>query len=506
MKHVASDTADRARDLRDAQALIKMAASLGRLGAWCVDLPTLELSWSDEVRAIHEVPPGCQPTLDDVLNFYVPQDRRVLQEAFVACVEQGKPYDLELRLVAAGGREVWVRTIAELQRREDGRPLRVHGACQDISQQKAAAEQTRLLAERLTMTLESLTDAFFTVDREWRFTYLNAEAERLLRRPKEELLGRVGWDCFPEVVGTVFEQLYRRAMATGTKVEVDAPYPPLDAWLQMRAYPSNQGLAVSLSDVTEKILAQDEVLRLNADLEDRVRARTAELEAANHDLEAFACSVAHDLRAPMTAIDAFAHVLEATEGPRLTPQGLGHVKRIRAAANQLNAMTSSMLDLARLSQTSLKREPLDLEPLAHDIIATLAQHEPARRVAFQATGDLCVHADPTLIKQVLVNLLGNAWKFTGRTTEARIALAVERDARGEAVYVVKDNGAGFDMRHADQLFAPFRRLHSQHEFEGTGIGLATVQRIIARHDGRIWADGTVGGGASFRFTLGGQQG
>src|SRR4051794_39029421 len=192
MKHVASDTADPARDLRDAQALIKMAASLGRLGAWCVDLPTLELSWSDEVRAIHEMPPGCQPTLDDVLNSYVPQDRRVLQEAFVACVEHGTPYDLELRLVTAGGREVWVRTIAELQRREDGRPLRVHGACQGISQQKAAAEQPRLLAERLTMTLESLTDAFFTVDREWRFTYLNAEAERLLRRPKEELLGRIG--------------------------------------------------------------------------------------------------------------------------------------------------------------------------------------------------------------------------------------------------------------------------------------------------------------------------
>ena len=506
MKYVASVPADSARDLRDARALIRMAASLGRLGAWCVDLPTLELSWSDDVRAIHEVPAGVQPTIDQALNFFVPQDRQVLQDAFIACVEHGTPYDLELRLVTALGREVWVRTIAELQRGEDGRAVRIHGVCQDISQQKAAAEQARQLAERLTMTLESLTDAFFTVDREWRFTYLNAEAERLLRRPKEELLGRVGWDCFPEVVGTVFEQLYRRAMATGLKVEVDAPYPPLGVWLQMRAYPSSQGLAVSLSDVTEKILAQDEVLRLNADLEDRVRARTAELEAANRDLEAFAASVAHDLRAPMTAIDAFAHVLESTEGRRLTPHGLGHVKQIRAAASQLNAMTSSMLDLARLSKTALKREPLDLEPLAHDIVATLAQQEPARKVAFQATGDLRVHADPTLIRQVLVNVLGNAWKFTGRTPEGRIHLTVERDPGRDPVYVVKDNGAGFDMRQADQLFEPFRRLHGQHEFEGTGIGLATVQRIIARHDGRIWADATVGGGACFRFTLGGPQG
>src|SRR4051812_24718803 len=177
MKYVASDPADPARDLGDSQALTRMAARLGRLGAWCVDLPTLELTWSDDVRAIHEVPSGFQPTLDEALNFFVPQNRQVLRDAFLACVERGTPYDLELRVVTARGREVWVRTIAELQRRKDGRPVRMLGACQDISQQKAAAEQARLLAERLTMTLESLTDAFFTVDREWRFTYLNAQAE-----------------------------------------------------------------------------------------------------------------------------------------------------------------------------------------------------------------------------------------------------------------------------------------------------------------------------------------
>jgi signal transduction histidine kinase len=427
----------------------------------------------------------------------------VLQDAFLACAQQGTRYDLELRLITAQGRHLWVRSIAELECAPDGTALRVQGACQDISRQKAAAETTRLLAERLTMTLESMTDAFFTVDRDWRFTYVNAEAERLFRRPKEELLGRVGWDCFPDVVGTVFEQQYRKAMATGLKVELDAPYPTLGVWLQMRAFPSSQGLAVSLTDVTERVKAQDEVLLLNAELEERVQARTAELEAANRDLDAFACSIAHDLRAPMTAIDAFAHVLEATETGRLTAQGLGHVRRIRAAANQLNAMTSSMLELARLSRAALEREPLDLAPLAHETMAALAQHEPARKVAFRVSGALRVHADPTLMKQVLANLLGNAWKFTARTPQASIELNVESGPRGEPVYVVRDNGAGFDMQYADQLFEPFRRLHGQHEFEGTGIGLATVHRIIERHEGHIWAEATVDGGAAFYFTLGG---
>ena len=500
-----SGISDHQRRLRDAEALVRMAASLGRLGAWSVELPGMRLSWSADVREIHGVPSEFQPTVADAIGFVVPDDRSRLQDAFIACVEHGTPFDLELRIVTAGGRPAWIRNIGELERGTDGSPVRVQGACQDISRQKAAAEQNRILAERLTMTLESLAEAFFTVDRDWRFTYLNAQAERLWGRPKEELLGRVGWDCFPDVVGTVFEEHYRKAMEGNVKTELEAFYPPRGVWLQMRAYPSSQGLAVSFSDVTERVQARQEVLRLNTELEARVQARTAELQAANRDLEAFASSIAHDLRAPMTAIDAFAHVLEATEAGRLTPDGLSHVRRIRAAATQLNAMTTSMLDLARLARASLRCEPVDLAPLAHEVIADLAAHEPARHVAFEATGDLRVHADPMLMKQVLANLLGNAWKFTRRASQARIVLSVERGPVGEPVYVVRDNGAGFDRRYADQLFQPFRRLHGQHEFEGTGIGLATVERIIARHDGHPWAEGAVGEGASFFFTLGAPQ-
>jgi len=395
-----------------------------------------------------------------------------------------------------------VRSIRGTEHAGEGSCARAGKAGQDPTQHELVAEENRLLAERLTMTLESLTDVFFTLDREFRFTYLNGEAERLLHRRKEDLLGQVLWEQFPEALGTVFEHEYRRALRTGTKVEFESCYPPLNAWVQVRAYPSEQGLAVSCSDVTEKLQAQREVLRLNAELEERVKARTEQLQAANRELEAFACSVAHDLRAPMAAISAFAHVLETTEGARLTSQGLGHLQRIRAAASQLNTMTVSMLELARLSRTALRREPVDLGRLALEILAGLADRESGRRVDIRVAEGLHAEADPTLVRQVLANLLDNAWKFTARTPQARIEVFAQEARPGERVFVVRDNGAGFDMRHAEQLFEPFRRLHGQHEFEGSGIGLATVHRIVSRHQGRIWAEASVGAGASFLFTLG----
>jgi light-regulated signal transduction histidine kinase (bacteriophytochrome) len=229
-------------------------------------------------------------------------------------------------------------------------------------------------------------------------------------------------------------------------------------------------------------------------------ALVAELERKNKELEAFSYSVSHDLRAPLRSIDGFSQALLEDYADRLDETGQGHLRRVRAAAQRMGELIDDLLQLSRVSRAELTREPVSLSALARTIADELRRKEPARRVSFTIPDALVAEADSRLMRVVLDNLLGNAWKFASKTAEARIELgAAERD--GEIVYRVEDNGAGFDMAHAHKLFSPFQRLHSEAAFPGTGIGLATVYRIVDRHGGRVWAEGAVGRGARIFFTL-----
>jgi len=488
------------RDLRDAQALLRVATSMGRLGAWSVTLDTMHLHWSDEVRAIHEVPDDFTCEVDQAIRFYAPWARPIIKEAFRQCAEEGRPYDLELQLVTARGKWIWVRGIGEAERDATGRIVRLRGAFQDISRSKAEAERSRELAERLTMTLESLTDGFLTLDREWRFTYVNPPAERVLQRSRHELIGRPIWRLFPDAVGSRFDQEYRRAMQTGEPVEFEEFYKPLGVWVQVRAFPSPQGLAVSFRDVTVEVKAQHEILRLHVQLEQLVEQRTKQLQDAMHDLEAVSYSIAHDLRAPLAAICGFAQAIEETEGEGLSARGQRHLSRIIAAGRQLDAMTDGLLGLARLSKTALTPQPVDIAQTALKVAALLkeAWHHP---VEFVVPASLPARGDQVLLTQVMQNLLANAWKFTARCERPRVEVCARSMPDGRAAYCVRDNGVGFDMAHASRLFGAFERLHSSAEFPGTGIGLAMVRKIIERHGGRVWAESSPGDGTSFIFTL-----
>jgi signal transduction histidine kinase len=246
--------------------------------------------------------------------------------------------------------------------------------------------------------------------------------------------------------------------------------------------------------------SQEELRVINAQLEARVAERTAQLAAANRELEAFSYSVAHDLRAPLRAIDGFSSGLEEDLGPRLDDTTRHDVERIRSACRRMDEQIDGLLRLSRLTRAELKRRSVDLSALALGVAEALRHAQPARRVELVVAPGLTVDADPGLLRVLLENLLGNAWKYTGKHTAARVEVGRVALAGGEALFV-RDDGAGFDMAYADKLFAPFQRLHSVHEFEGHGIGLATAQRIVARHGGRIWAEAEVGKGATFWFTL-----
>lgn len=588
--------------------------------------------------------------------------------------------------------------------------------------------------------LESISDAFFSLDRRYRFTALNGEAERLLGRTRQELVGRCVWTEFPEAIGSTFQREYQRALDTGRPVQFVEFYPPLHVWLDVRAFPSRGGLSVFFRDVSERrdaeerlrqseerfrslVLATSQVvwtanaeglpvedsptwcaftgqtseelkrgrwldvvhpedrervarvwrdslsnhavfevqyrLRrpdgsytptlargtpvLNSDgslrewvgtntdisrsvlaeqalreserryhllasnfpdglvalydhelryivvegtdlqglglsrtrmqghtiwealapetctviegpmraaftgrsqvlelpfagrtyrvhylpvrneagevvagmlmsqniselkalqeqLEQRVRERTRQLDEANQELEAFAYSVSHDLRTPLRGIDGFAHAVEEDAESVLSPAARGYLRRVRRASERMAQLIDDLLKLSRLSRAEMRRAPVDITALAHEVVAELAAREPQRSVEVRIQPGLRDDADPRLVRILLENLLGNAWKFTGRVARPWIELSATGQ-EGPPIYCVRDNGAGFDMAYADKLFAPFQRLHSESEFPGTGIGLATVLRVVRRHGGHIRAESAPGQGTSFFFTL-----
>lgn len=257
----------------------------------------------------------------------------------------------------------------------------------------------------------------------------------------------------------------------------------------------------TVQDVTAVRTAQLALQQLNEELESRVQERTAELTALNHELAAFTYSVSHDLRTPLRSIHGFAHLLEEDEGPQLSPTGRQYLQRIQDGSRRMGQLITDLLALAHLGRADMHLERVNLSEMAHAVAAELARDEPGRVVNWHIEDQLFVMADPGLMRVVMQNLLGNAWKYTGRRAVADISVSKIHQVDGMVTFCVRDNGAGFDMAYADQLFQPFQRLHAPHEFVGSGVGLATVARVVRRHGGEVHGEGVVGEGAAFCVRL-----
>ena len=258
----------------------------------------------------------------------------------------------------------------------------------------------------------------------------------------------------------------------------------------------------TLQDVTELRQTQLALQQLNSGLERRVKSRTRELQALNRELETFTYSVSHDLRTPLRGIHGFATLLQESEAQRLSAEGQTFLQRIQDSSRRMGELINDLLAMARHSRAEIRPEPVDLSAVAQSVVTELERAEPQRQVQWEIEPGLQVQADPVLMRLVLQNLLGNAWKYTGHTPQAHIRLCSQPALQpGQVCFCVSDNGAGFDPAYADQLFQPFKRLHSSQQFEGTGIGLATVARIVQRHGGTVQAEGAVGAGARFCFCL-----
>ncbi|GAA2516639.1 sensor histidine kinase [Pilimelia columellifera] len=359
----------------------------------------------------------------------------------------------------------------------------------------------RVGLEQLMALIDRTSAVIYMRDVEGRYMLVNRQYERLFGVTRDSILGLTDHDLFPPEIADEFRANDLAAIATGTPVRLeeiapgdDGPHTYITVKFSLTdADGEAYAIAGISTDITERKRAEDEVLRLNAELERRVRERTAELEASTQELDAFAYSVSHDLRAPLRSLEGFSQILLEDHAGQLDEDGQGYLRRIRANATRMAQLIDDLLDLSRATRADLRRVRADVTQIAEEEIAELQQASPDRKADISIAPGLVVDGDPNLIRIVVQNLLTNAWKFTGRAEHPRITV----DEPEPGVLRFADNGAGFDMRYQDKLFDPFQRLHTSSEFEGTGIGLAIVHRIMRRHGGRVWAHGEPGQGATF---------
>jgi len=419
-------------------------------------------------------------------------------------------WDGELRHTRKDGTVIVVSSRQALARDEDGRPIAIIELNSDITERKRAEEQlahTRALLER---TEEITTTGGWEYDLATGATTWTDEVYRVVgldraSHPPEPAHALAAYDAES---APLIDAAFRRLVADGQPWDLELGLLRGDGeriWVRVIGRPTiERGRVVrvggTISDVSDRRRAEEEIRTLNAELEQRVAARTLELERANHELETFAYSVSHDLRAPLRAVDGFSKLVLDQYGEQLDEQGRHYLERVRAGAVRMGNLIDEILQLSRLSRQRFERTPVDLSAIAREIVAELNDADPGRVVAVEIQDGLRADADLELVRNVLENLLANAYKFTAKTDPARVRFgATEQD--GVPVYFVADNGAGFDMAHAGRLFGPFQRLHRDSEFSGDGIGLATVARAIRRHDGAIWAAAAVDRGATFSFSL-----
>ena len=415
--------------------------------------------------------------------------------------------NLEVERPLPGGGKRWISTAGRPIFDAQGRFRGYRGVGSDITERKLAELALRESEQRFRALVELSSDWYWVTDAEHRFTFREGEILRRMGIPPEADYGMRRWEMgFSNMTEADWAAhralLERREEFRDLLLERRSPDGRVH-WATISGRPLYDSAGNFLGyhgtgrDVTQQVSAEERLRRFNVELERQVLARTAELDAANKELEAFTYSVSHDLRAPLRAIDGFSRMLDERHAGALAPEGREQLQRVRAAARRMGQLIEDLIAFSRIGRGALHRRAVDLSALARVVAKELEAGAPDRRVEWRIANELDARADPGLARVVLENLLGNAWKYTARAPRAVIEFA--RTDTGE--FMVRDNGAGFDPARSDGLFQPFRRLHAAEEFEGTGIGLATVKRVVERHGGRVRGEGAVGAGAAFYFTL-----
>ncbi len=382
------------------------------------------------------------------------------------------------------------------------------GTGTDISDLRQAEKSLRISEEKYRTLLENIPQKIFSKDIHSVYVSCNQSFARDLGITPDDFTGKTDYDFFPKELADKYRADDRRILKSGRAEAIEEKY--IHEGKEYVVYTvktplrdeqgDTTGILGIFWDITEQKHAEEELKRYREHLEELIQERTAELEAANKELESFSYSVSHDLRSPLRSIDGFSRMLLEDYSGKLDEEGRKYIHRVRNASQRMGQLIDDLLSLSRVSRREMRHELVDLSALANTIAADLGDMQPERQIEWNIQPGIFAPGDAGLLRILFENLLGNAVKFTGKTEDARIEFG-RADHGGEEAYCVRDNGAGFDMTYSDKLFGAFQRLHLQDEFPGTGIGLAIVQRIVNRHGGRIWAEGTLDKGAAFFFTL-----
>jgi len=452
---------------------------------------------------------GAKPIGRPIAEIIGKDDRELFPRAIA---EKRQQSDLEILATGSSTVEEIVPVGYELRtystkkgvyRDPSGAIVGLVGIARDITERKQMEEALRKSEAELRAFFAAMTDAILVLNRYGRYLKIAPTNPRLLYQDESELLGKNFYEVFDIDKADFFVAHIQEALDKNQTVQVEysLPIAGKQVWFAASISPLSADSVVWVArDITEQKQAVDAIRTLNALLEQRVADRTRSLAAANKELEAFSYSVSHDLRSPLRRINGFSRILLEDYAKALDANGQHYLQRILAATERMGQMIDDLLTLSRLTRSQICYESVNLSAIAQTVIRELQAGDRHRQVQIAIDQNIIADGDPRLLQLVLENLLGNAWKYTLEQPQPLIEFGINTE-NNQSVYFIRDNGAGFDMAYADKLFAPFQRLHSATEFEGTGIGLATVQRIVRRHGGQVWAEAAINQGATFYFSL-----
>jgi PAS domain S-box-containing protein len=475
------------------------------------DLQSRVLSWN--VGAERMFGYTAAEMLGQPVNRLVSPDRPDEEPRVIEEVKQDHIRHFETIRIRKDGTPIEVSLTISPIKNAKGEIVGVSSIARDITQGKRAQDALERHAATLREQAQMLDLAnVMARDLDSRIILWNRGMEKMYGWSKEEALGKNSHELlrtqFPEPLNDIVAALHRNGQWEGELVHFGKGGRQLVVASQWVLHKDAQGKPIAIleanNDITERKLAEEEIRRMNVDLEHRVEARTAQLTAANQELEAFTYSVAHDLRAPLRHIDAFSRILSEDFASSLPPEARRYLETIRNGSRNMSQLVDDLLNLARVGRQELRRKPIPLGGLVKEVVADLKRETEGRQIEWHIRQLPTLECDPGLMKQVFANLLSNAVKYT-RPRQQTVIEVGSANANGSTAIFVRDNGVGFNMKYVDKLFGVFQRLHRAEEFEGTGVGLATVDRILRKHGGSIWAEGGVNQGATFYFTVPGLE-